>query len=197
MCKCALQESMLLSLDGGFRLNFSRHFPEVNHVFCFRNPLLLEYCFGNKTLDYETIGNTTYAPEDVIGIPERDRFNMLINQPNVALMCTILCLGTFSLAYELRIFRNSHYLGRSARRAFGDFGVPISIVTFVIIDYLAGVKTEKLLVPDGLSTTQPNRTWIVDPSAGKSEMPVWMPFACAVPAFFVYILVFLETQISE
>lgn len=127
-------------------------------------------------------------------IPGHDRQGLLINQPNTALMCTILCLGTFLGAYYLRIFRNSHYLGRSARRAFGDFGVPISIITFVLVDYLAGVQTEKLLVPEGLTPTVPGRDWLVSP---KGDVPIWMGMACCVPALLVYILVFMETQISE
>lgn len=36
-----------------------------------------------------------------------------INQPNTALFCTILALGTFFIAYYLRQFRNSKFLGRS------------------------------------------------------------------------------------
>lgn len=38
-----------------------------------------------------------------------------INQPNTALFCTILTLGTFAIAYYLKIFRNSHFLGRSVQ----------------------------------------------------------------------------------
>jgi solute carrier family 4 anion exchanger 2 len=128
-------------------------------------------------------------------IPNYDKNGVRINQPNTALMCTILCLGTFLGAYYLRIFRNSHYLGRSARRAFGDFGVPISIITFVLIDYLSGVQTEKLLVPEGLTPTMPDRDWLVSPV--KGDVPIWMALACCVPALLVYILVFMETQISE
>lgn len=43
------------------------------------------------------------------------------NQPNTALFCMLLTLGTFSLAYGLKIFRNSKFLGRNTRRALGDF----------------------------------------------------------------------------
>lgn len=130
-----------------------------------KNPLLDEYSFvpeTNKTFyegplnvteinivspkTGETIGIPLTEPRTLI--PAHNAAGILINQPNTALMCTILCLGTFLGAYYLRIFRNSHYLGRSARRAFGDFGVPISIVVFALIDYLAKVKTEKLLVPE-------------------------------------------------
>uniref|UniRef100_A0A2M4CSK8 Anion exchange protein n=1 Tax=Anopheles darlingi TaxID=43151 RepID=A0A2M4CSK8_ANODA len=117
------------------------------------------------------------------------------NQPNTALFCTILTLGTFGLAYYLKLFRNSRILGRNARRALGDFGVPISIALFVLFDYsIPQVYTEKLSVPEGLSpsdTTQ--RGWLI-PIGG---VPGWVPFAAGVPALLVYILIFMETHISE
>lgn len=169
-----------------------------------RNPLLPEYCFGLFSPDNQT---TAYQPNHLESsfsnyseftrlneLASHDKGGSLINQPNTALMCTILCLGTFLGAYYLRIFRNSHYLGRSARRAFGDFGVPISIIIFVLIDFLTGVKTEKLLVPEGMTPTKPDRSWLVMPS---SDVPAWMMMAACVPALLVYILVFMETQISE
>ncbi|XP_076377977.1 anion exchange protein Ae2 isoform X3 [Megalopta genalis] len=180
-----------------------------------KNPLLDEYSFvpeTNQTLYWTTEVNVTemkvVSPktgnvetitmeEPRILIPGQNAVGLLINQPNTALMCTILCLGTFLGAYYLRIFRNSHYLGRSARRAFGDFGVPISIIVFALIDYLAKVKTEKLLVPEGLSPTIPGRSWIVSLGGIHKPIPLWMAMACIVPALLVYILVFMETQISE
>ncbi|XP_076681244.1 anion exchange protein Ae2 isoform X5 [Andrena cerasifolii] len=179
-----------------------------------KNPLLDEYSFTpqtNETRYWESLNITeikAISPENgdpiVISldepqslIPGRNSAGLLINQPNTALMCTILCLGTFLGAYYLRIFRNSHYLGRSARRAFGDFGVPISIIVFVLIDYVAKVKTEKLLVPEGLSPTMPGRDWLVSPAGIQKPIPLWMAMACIVPALLVYILVFMETQISE
>ncbi|XP_076171152.1 anion exchange protein Ae2 isoform X5 [Ptiloglossa arizonensis] len=180
-----------------------------------KNPLLDEYSFvpeTNETMYWESRLNLTEMKvvSPVSGdtvvlqlekpqtlIPGRNAAGLLINQPNTALMCTILCLGTFLGAYYLRIFRNSHYLGRSARRAFGDFGVPISIIVFALIDYLAMVKTEKLLVPEGLSPTQPGRSWLVSPVGVHKPIPLWMAMACIVPALLVYILVFMETQISE
>lgn len=177
-----------------------------------RNPLLHEYSFrpdnGTVYSLYVTEMKVTSSPwnetEEILRlenirelIPSHDVAGLPVNQPNTALMCTILCLGTFLGAYYLRIFRNSHYLGRNARRAFGDFGVPISIIVFALIDYLFMVKTEKLLVPKGLSPTIPDRNWFVSPAGFEKPIPLWMALACAVPALLVYILVFMETQISE
>ncbi|KAG8232819.1 hypothetical protein J437_LFUL014177 [Ladona fulva] len=119
----------------------------------------------------------------------------LTNQPNTALLCTILALGTFFIAYYLRQFRNSNFLGRSARRALGDFGVPIAIIAMVSMDYLIpDTYTEKLMVPEGLSPSRPDaRGWIVSPTT----IETWVAFAAVVPALLIYILLFMETHICE
>lgn len=89
-----------------------------------RNPLIQEYCFrpaNYSTSEPPVMSNSTAMSiyKDINFIECYDKQHLLINQPNTALMCTILCLGTFLGAFYLKIFRNSHYLGRSARRAFG------------------------------------------------------------------------------
>ena len=83
-----------------------------------------------------------------------------------------------------------------ARRALGDFGVPIAIVAMVLLDYVTpGTYTDKLKVPEGLSPSNPEvRGWLIPPSSG---IPVWGAFAAVVPALLVYILIFMETHISE
>ncbi|KAL7010531.1 hypothetical protein ACKWTF_016934 [Chironomus riparius] len=118
-----------------------------------------------------------------------------LNQPNTALFCTLLTLGTFTLAYSLKIFRNSKFLGRNARRALGDFGVPIAIAVFLAIDLtVPQVFTDKLAVPDGISPSEPEqRGWLIP----FGPVEAWLPFVCLVPALLVYILIFMETQISE
>lgn len=137
------------------------------------------------------LGNETDGPNLLI---PRDRFGK-INQPNTALFCTCLTLGTFMLAYSLKIFRNSKFLGRNARRALGDFGVPISIAIFVSLDfYVSKVFTDKLNVPDGISPSDPSaRGWLIP----LGPVPTALPFLCVIPALLVYILIFMETQISE
>ena len=78
----------------------------------------------------------------------------LTAQPNTALLSLMLTLGTFTIAYFLKIFRNGKHLGRTARRALGDFGIPIAILIMVLIDFaIQDTYTEKLDVPDGLEPT--------------------------------------------
>lgn len=100
----------------------------------YRHPILSDYC-GN-TNDSVTENNVTDtmlmdAPADtnytsnftsltlsapfVSKLPTHDAIGP-INQPNTAFFCTLLTLGTFAIAYYLRLFRNSQFLGRSVSR---------------------------------------------------------------------------------
>lgn len=55
--------------------------------------------------------------------------------------------------------------------------------------------TEKLQVPDGLTPSDStSRGWFIWPA--KSDN-VWVPLIALVPALLVYILMFMETHISE
>lgn len=66
----------------------------------------------------------------------------------------------------------------------------------VLLDYVTpGTYTEKLSVPEGLSPSKPDvRGWIITPAGG---LPFWAGFAAVIPAMLVYILLFMETHISE
>lgn len=80
----------------------------------------------------------------------------------------------------------------------GDFGVPIAIIVMVALDYVVPTYTEKLKVPEGLSPSNPAvRGWIIPPSGLQVPVEIWMMFAAGIPALLVYILVFMETHISE
>nr|ACC64571.1 solute carrier family 4, anion exchanger, member 3 isoform 1 (predicted) [Rhinolophus ferrumequinum] len=120
------------------------------------------------------------------------------NQPNTALLSLILMLGTFLIAFFLRKFRNSRFLGGKARRIIGDFGIPISILVMVLVDYsITDTYTQKLTVPTGLSVTSPHkRTWFIPPLGSARPFPPWMMVAASVPALLVLILIFMETQIT-
>ncbi|XP_069473057.1 anion exchange protein 3 isoform X2 [Ambystoma mexicanum] len=119
-------------------------------------------------------------------------------QPNTALLSLILMLGTFFIAFFMRKFRNSRFLGGKARRIIGDFGIPISILLMVLVDYaITDTYTQKLNVPSGLSVTSPHkRGWFIPPLGSSRPFPMWMMFASSVPALLVFILIFMETQIT-
>ncbi|XP_060628713.2 anion exchange protein 3 isoform X1 [Anolis sagrei] len=119
-------------------------------------------------------------------------------QPNTALLSLILMLGTFFIAFFMRKFKNSRFLAGKARRIIGDFGIPISILVMVLVDYtITDTYTQKLNVPSVLSVTAPEkRGWFIHPLGSKQAFPMWMMFASAIPALLVFILIFMETQIT-
>uniref|UniRef100_A0A8C6X2J7 Anion exchange protein n=1 Tax=Naja naja TaxID=35670 RepID=A0A8C6X2J7_NAJNA len=135
--------------------------------------------------------NTSILPADSTALDIR-------MQPNTALLSLILMLGTFFIAFFMRKFKNSRFLGGKARRIIGDFGIPISILVMVLVDYtITDTYTQKLNVPSVLSVTAPDkRGWFIHPLGSQQAFPLWMMFASAIPALLVFILIFMETQIT-
>lgn len=59
------------------------------------------------------------------------------------------------------------------------------------------VPLQKLSVPSGFSVTAPDkRGWVINPLGVQSAFPVWMMVASGLPAILVFILIFMETQIT-
>ncbi|XP_033038663.1 band 3 anion transport protein isoform X2 [Trachypithecus francoisi] len=88
--------------------------------------------------------------------------------PNTALLSLVLMAGTFFFAVMLRKFKNSSYF-----------------------------PGKKLSVPDGFKVSNSSaRGWVIHPLGLRSHFPIWMMFASALPALLVFILIFLESQIT-
>ncbi|XP_051870161.1 anion exchange protein 3 isoform X3 [Pristis pectinata] len=123
---------------------------------------------------------------------------MVQMQPNTALLSLVLMVGTFFTAYFLRKFRNSRFLGGSVRRIIGDFGIPIAILVMLIVDTsVTDTYTEKLNVPLHFSVTSPDkRSWFIHPLGKDNSFPLWMIFGAAIPALLLFILIFMETNIT-
>ncbi|GCC19281.1 hypothetical protein chiPu_0021799, partial [Chiloscyllium punctatum] len=119
-------------------------------------------------------------------------------QPNTALLSLVMMVGTFFIAYFMRKFRNSRFLGGNARRIIGDFGVPIAILVMVLVDIsITDTYTEKLNVPLEFSVTSPEkRGWFIHPMGKDQDFPIWMIFGSAIPALLLFILIFMETNIT-
>ncbi|NWR39411.1 B3AT protein, partial [Tachuris rubrigastra] len=128
----------------------------------------------------------------------KDEFDPSEPEPNTALLSLILMAGTFFLAFFLRKFKNSAFLPGKVRRLIGDFGVPISIFIMALADFfIKDTYTQKLSVPKGLEVTNSTaRGWFINPMGLQEKFPIWMMFASVVPALLVFILIFLETQIT-
>uniref|UniRef100_A0A8C9GAK2 Anion exchange protein n=1 Tax=Piliocolobus tephrosceles TaxID=591936 RepID=A0A8C9GAK2_9PRIM len=135
-------------------------------------------------------GNRSLAGQSGQGKPQ--------GQPNTALLSLVLMAGTFFIAFFLRKFKNSRFFPGRIRRVIGDFGVPIAILIMVLVDYsIEDTYTQKLSVPSGFSVTAPEkRGWVINPLGEKSPFPVWMMVASLLPAILVFILIFMETQIT-
>uniref|UniRef100_A0A4X2KPD4 Anion exchange protein n=2 Tax=Vombatus ursinus TaxID=29139 RepID=A0A4X2KPD4_VOMUR len=118
--------------------------------------------------------------------------------PNTALLSLVLMAGTFYFAITFRKLKNSSYFPGKLRRVVGDFGVPISIFLMVVIDiFIKDTYTQKLKVPKGFAISNATaRDWFIHPLGLYKIFPLWMKFASAVPALLVFILIFLETQIT-
>ncbi|XP_034271811.1 band 3 anion transport protein isoform X2 [Pantherophis guttatus] len=116
--------------------------------------------------------------------------------PNTALLSLVLMGGTFFIAFFLRKFKNSSFFPGRLRRVIGDFGVPIAIFIMTLADNLIkDTYTQKLKVPKGLQVSNTDkRDWFIHPL--KEPIPKWFLFAAALPALLVFILIFLETQIT-
>ncbi|XP_067869375.1 band 3 anion transport protein-like isoform X2 [Heterodontus francisci] len=116
-------------------------------------------------------------------------------QPNTALLSLVLMFGTFFIAFFLRKLKTSKFFPGTIRRVIGDFGVPIAILVMVLVDFfIKDTYTQKLFVPDGLQVTSPaKRNWFIHP---LGELPYWMMAASVIPAILVFILVFMESQIT-
>ncbi|KAA8592084.1 hypothetical protein FQN60_017539 [Etheostoma spectabile] len=99
--------------------------------------------------------------------------------PDLALMSFILFFGTYSMTVTLKKFKFSRYFPTKLRKLISDFSIFMSIMTFVGLDMLMGLKTPKLIVPTEFKPTRPDRGWLVMPF-GKN--PWWIYLASAVPA---------------
>ncbi|XP_056266483.1 anion exchange protein 2-like isoform X2 [Pseudoliparis swirei] len=149
----------------------------------------LQNCFhGNNTVSPSLCNYTAAA-----GDPGK-----VVGEPNTALLSFVLMVGTYFIAFYLRKFKNSSFFPGTLRRIIGDFGVPIAILLMVLVDYsVADTYTQKLNVPSGFSVSSPEkRGWWISPLGSDGQFPVWMMAASILPAILVFILIFMESQIT-
>ncbi|NXJ81117.1 B3AT protein, partial [Trogon melanurus] len=181
---------VVVGAEGSFLVRYlSRYTQEIfsfliSLIFIFETFSKLVTIFNNHPLKRIYQVDATVQP----GVPE----------PNTALLSLVLMAGTFFLAFFLRKFKNSAFLPGKARRLIGDFGVPISIFIMTLADFLIkDTYTQKLNVPRGLEVTNSSaRGWFINPMGLHEPFPIWLMFASVVPALLVFILIFLETQIT-
>ncbi|XP_061906160.1 solute carrier family 4 member 1a (Diego blood group) isoform X2 [Entelurus aequoreus] len=204
---------IIVAVEGSFLVRFISRFTQeifsilISLIFIYEtfnklikifkaHPLILNYKPLNTSNPFyhevtnNTVNNTSNGTIAVA--LERPAY------PNTALLSMCLMLGCFFIAYFLRQFKNGTYLPGPLRRMIGDFGVPIAIFIMIAVDIsIEDTFTQKLSVPKGVQVTNPlARGWFINPMGEKKPFPVWMMAASCVPALLVFILIFLESQIT-
>uniref|UniRef100_A0A8D0BJ61 Anion exchange protein n=1 Tax=Salvator merianae TaxID=96440 RepID=A0A8D0BJ61_SALMN len=185
---------IVVAFEGSFLVRFiSRYTQEIfsfliSLIFIYETFAKLVKIFETHPLKLEYV-NVTQRTENM------EPYDAL---PNTALLSLILMAGTFLIAFYLRKFKNSSFLPGKVRRVIGDFGVPIAIFIMALADYfIQDTYTQKLKVPEVTKVFGPKEQgWIIDPLGGDLPIPIWMMFAAVVPALLVFILIFLESQIT-
>ncbi|KAK3083073.1 hypothetical protein FSP39_013225 [Pinctada imbricata] len=114
--------------------------------------------------------------------------------PDVFFLSILLFLFTFGIAYGLTSFKNSHFFPQFVRQTLSDFAVLIAIVVMVLVDYLCGIPTPKLMVPSEFKPTRSDRGWFINPISPQN--PWWIAIAAALPALLSMILIFMDQQIT-
>jgi hypothetical protein len=93
------------------------------------------------------------------------------------------------------LFCNNFFVNLKIRSIISDFGVPITIFTAVLIDYIFGFDTPKLIVPLKFETTLKNRGWFINP-VERNSGKLWLCPLAIVPAILATILIFMDQHIS-
>ncbi|XP_041039471.1 sodium bicarbonate cotransporter 3-like isoform X4 [Carcharodon carcharias] len=113
--------------------------------------------------------------------------------PDVLFWSIILFFATFFLCSFLKQFKTKRYFPTKVRAIISDFAVFLTILIMVLIDFLVGVPSPKLKVPDKFEPTGKHRGWFIDPLGGN---PWWTMLAAFVPALLCTILIFMDQQIT-
>ncbi|XP_071325180.1 solute carrier family 4 member 1a (Diego blood group) [Trachinotus anak] len=207
---------IIVAVEGSFLVRFISRFTQeifsilISLIFIYEtfSKLIKIFKAHPLILNYEHLNSTADNPFHPV-ITEHFEFhsdgNITVHEleverpyPNTALLSMCLMFGCFFIAYFLRQFKNGQYFPGPLRRLIGDFGVPIAIFFMIAVDIsIEDAYTQKLVVPKGVEVTNPKvRGWFINPMGEKQPFPIWMMAACCVPALLVFILIFLESQIT-
>ncbi|KAJ8395789.1 hypothetical protein AAFF_G00028360 [Aldrovandia affinis] len=113
--------------------------------------------------------------------------------PDVLFWSIILFFTTFFLSSFLKQFKTERYFPTKVRSTISDFAVFLTIMIMVLLDYLVGIPSPKLNVPDRFEPTSKHRGWLIDP---LGDNPWWTVLAAFIPALLCTILIFMDQQIT-
>uniref|UniRef100_A0A3Q3N8U9 Anion exchange protein n=1 Tax=Mastacembelus armatus TaxID=205130 RepID=A0A3Q3N8U9_9TELE len=195
---------LTVAFEGSILVRFVSRFTQeifsflISLIFIYETFAKLVKIFQEHPLQNCYHGNNSVSPSLCnYTVTARDS-GKVVGEPNTALLSLVLMAGTYFIAFYLRKFKNSSFFPGRLRRIIGDFGVPIAILIMVLVDYsVEDTYTQKLNVPTGFSVSSPEkRGWLISPLGSDGQFPVWMMGASILPAILVFILIFMESQIT-
>uniref|UniRef100_A0A914WV03 Anion exchange protein n=1 Tax=Plectus sambesii TaxID=2011161 RepID=A0A914WV03_9BILA len=113
-------------------------------------------------------------------------------KPDVFMFSVVLALGTFAIAFAIKLFRTSRFFPSKIRQSVADFGVFLAIVIMTAISFFVGLSVPTLQVPSSFRPTL-DRSWIVDPRQIDNW---WVAVVAGLPAIFYTILIVMDQQIT-
>ncbi|KFP05398.1 Electroneutral sodium bicarbonate exchanger 1, partial [Calypte anna] len=113
--------------------------------------------------------------------------------PNIFLWCCILFFSTFVLCSFAKSFKTSRYFPRRVQSILSDFGVSLTIIFMVLLDYMAGIQSPKLHASTEFMLTTDGIGWINNPIGPN---PWWTALVALIPALLCTILIVMEQQIT-
>ncbi|XP_070701522.1 anion exchange protein 2a [Pempheris klunzingeri] len=195
---------LTVAFEGSILVRFVSRFTQeifsflISLIFIYETFAKLFKIFQEHPLQNCYHGNNTASPSLCNYTAAAGSPGIVVGEPNTALLSLVLMAGTYFIAFYLRKFKNSSFFPGRLRRIIGDFGVPIAILIMVLVDYsVKDTYTQKLSVPSGFSVSSPEqRGWLISPLGSDGQFPVWMMAASILPAILVFILIFMESQIT-
>ncbi|CAD5125304.1 DgyrCDS13545 [Dimorphilus gyrociliatus] len=203
--------SKLLSIRKEYGVNTDPFNVEKSQCYCFPKPnstLISHFNITTTSMPYTTASlenatmptGPTLIPTllatkqkclDIGGNPVGDGCNYV---PNVFFFSVLLFIVMFTVSITLKSFRNSPFFPSKVRQIVSDFNVVIGVIISVLIDWLVGLDTPKLKVPEQFKPTRwEDRGWIVPALGGN---PWYTILIAIVPALLCTILIFLDQQIT-
>ncbi|XP_014196858.1 anion exchange protein 2a [Haplochromis burtoni] len=195
---------LTVAFEGSILVRFVSRFTQeifsflISLIFIYETFAKLIKIFQEHPLHNCYHGNNTESPSHCNYTMASGNPGKVVGEPNTALLSLVLMAGTYFIAFYLRKFKNSSFFPGRLRRIIGDFGVPIAILIMVLVDYsVQDTYTQKLNVPSGFSVSSPEkRGWVISLLGSDGQFPAWMMGASILPAILVFILIFMESQIT-
>uniref|UniRef100_A0A7N8Y681 Anion exchange protein n=1 Tax=Mastacembelus armatus TaxID=205130 RepID=A0A7N8Y681_9TELE len=185
---------LTVAFEGSILVRFVSRFTQeifsflISLIFIYETFAKLVKIFQEHPLQNCYHGNNSVSPSLCnYTVTARDS-GKVVGEPNTALLSLVLMAGTYFIAFYLRKFKNSSFFPGRFKR-----------VRWIQVQEQVKVQIHKytLNVPTGFSVSSPEkRGWLISPLGSDGQFPVWMMGASILPAILVFILIFMESQIT-